>query len=125
VILEIVIDNKIKKKHYLKSADDFYIDWILSSYDHKTASVLKEEIRGLLIQLFLKSEEDTKTKSVETLVIINDFLYHIKCTKWSKDEADVYSDEHNNNNSLPSSLYDDLKERAYRMFKLYANRDQY
>jgi len=119
MVLEIVINNKIRKKHYLKSDDDFYVNQILSSYCQEAIPVLREKIRGLLIKLMFSEDSEI---SAEDLATVNGIFYQIKLVRLP--EKDAQNDGSSNNDQL-YDFYNNLKEKAWKHFELYAKYDLY
>lgn len=81
MLLEITIDNKIKKRHYLESTHEFSINRILSSYGPTSSLVLREKIKDLLIRMTNENESESY---LEISTIIEGITYSIKITKNKK-----------------------------------------
>jgi len=120
MVVEIVVNGKIRKKHYLQGTSDFWIDCMLSSYGEKTALILKEKIKDLIIE---QISADGSEKSVEAQFHVEGISYRVKVTNQKSKNPHPVPELSGNN--LPPDLHDALKERAYRTFRLYTKYDLY
>ncbi|MGC9000658.1 hypothetical protein [Caldisericum sp.] len=106
VVVDIVINEKIRKRHYLRQVDNFFLDWEFdSSYSGKTAYKLKETI----IELLLESNSYLKKRELD----IEGISYLIQV------EKKEVSNGGDNYQKLPLELQKEMDTRKLKSLVIY------
>ncbi len=106
VVINVIIDGKIKKRHYLMQVNDFFLNWEFNlSYSERVSHKLKEVIKELL----LEDSSCPKEKEID----IEGVLYLIKV---EKKEA---SNGGNNYQKLSFDLQKEIDTRNLKSLILY------
>ncbi len=106
VVVNVVINEKIKKRHYLRQVDNFFLDWEFDlSYSEKASYKLKETI----IELLLENGDSPKEREID----IEGISYLIQV------EKKEVSNGGDNYQKLPFELQKEMDTRKLKSLVIY------
>jgi hypothetical protein len=106
VVVDVVINEKIRKRHYLRQVDNFFLDWEFdSSYSEETAYKLKK----VILELLLENNDLPKKKEID----IENISYLIQI------EKKEVSNGGDNYQKLPLELQKEMDTRKLKSLIIY------